>query len=289
MRRLVVLLLILALVGSSVAPFFSVKADPMFIEVPAPANSNPIIKITSPKENATYTDGTINVCFTVTGVKDPNFTQLSISEGWYRGDFTHMSLLGWYKGDWMEDFQRAYEVGEYDYSIPIFLQYNFNVTGIPFGAHSLLITASGGASFIKNNSDMRTYMCRLATTLCVNFSVRTNPIIKFPRLQNETFETSSLPLNFTVDHSVTEMAYSLDGQEPVTISGNTTLTDLPNGQHNVIIYATDEFGNTDASDTLLFNVAVPEFPVVPVVVASVIAVVLAVAGLVVYFKKHKLR
>jgi len=277
MRRLVVLLLILALIGSSVAPFLSVKADPyLFQTAPAPANSNPIIKITSPKENATYTNGTINVCFTVTGSNNPIFYA--------------MSLLGSYKGDWMKDFQRAYgQVGEdfgEHYEIPIFLQYNFNVTGIPFGEHSLLIKAYGTAYFHNNNHTIPSYGCSLATTLCVNFSVRTNPIITFPSLQNATFETSSLPLNFTVDHPVSEMVYCIDGQETVPISGNTTLTGLSNGQHNVTVYATDEFGNTDASNILFFNVNAPESSV-PVVAAFVVIVVCAGVTFLVFFKKQK--
>ena len=82
------------------APFLCVKANPMFIEAPAPANSIPIIRIESPQENATYTNGTINVCFTVTGSKDPSFVD--------------MGLTGWYRGDWMNNSERAYgEVGVY--------------------------------------------------------------------------------------------------------------------------------------------------------------------------------
>jgi hypothetical protein len=274
MHRLVMLLLILALVGSTVAPFLSVKGNPLYIEAPAPANSNPIIKITSPKENATYTNGTINVCFTVIGSKDPSFVV--------------MSLNGWYKGDWMNNSKIADGmVGEYNSRIPIFLQYNFDVTGIPFGEHSLLITASGSADFIKNNSPIPKYLCSLSSTLCVNFSVRNNPIITFPSSQNCTVTDSSFPLNFTVDHSVTEMAYSLDKQESVPISGNTTLTDLPNGEHNVTVYAADAFGNTGTSDTLFFSVKPPEFPVMPVVAAFVTVVVLIAAGLLVYNKKRK--
>ena len=133
---------------------------------------------------------------------------------------------------------------------------------------------------------------RLERTISIKFSVRADPIIMFAPLQNTTFETSSVPLNFTVDHPVTEMAYCLDGQEPIPISGNTTLTDLANGQHNATVYATDEFGYTGVSDMLFFNINVtkvssPEFPVVPFIAASAIVIVSAVTGVMVYFKKRK--
>lgn len=93
-------------------------------------------------------------------------------------------------------------------------------------------------------------------------------------------------MNFTVDSADTEMAYILYGQEAITINGNTTVTDLPNGRHNVTVYATNAFGYTGTSSTLFFNVDSPEsFPVVPVIAVSAIAVV-GGAILLIYFKKR---
>jgi hypothetical protein len=252
-----------------------VDANPMFIEAPAPANSNPIIRIESPKENATYTNGTINVCFTVTGSKDPGFVD--------------MSLTGWFKGDWMNNSERAYgEVGVY-YRIPIFLQYNFNVTDIPFGEHSIWITASGSANFIKNNQIIPEYVCFLTSTLCVNFSVRNSPIITFPSAQNLTVTNSSFPLNFTVDHPVQEITYSLDGQKSLPINGNTTLTGLANGPHNVTVSATDASAYKGISDILYFYVDTPESPFVPLAVALAIALITIASISLVYFKRRKCR
>jgi hypothetical protein len=74
----------------------------------------------------------------------------------------------------------------------------------------------------------------------------------------------------------------------VTINGNTTLTDLPNGDHNVTIYATDEFGNIGASETVYFSVEVPEpFPTLQVVAVSVAIVAVVAIGLLIYFKKRR--
>jgi hypothetical protein len=278
MRKSVVLLLILTSVLLAIAPFLSVRANPLVVEeVPAKPSWNPIVKIISPTENETYTNGTINLCFTVAGADDPRFTQ--------------MTLVGAYKGDWMEDFERAYgQVGEDNgehYGIPIFLKYDLNVTDIPYGEHNLLIKAYGTLNFMENNGALPLYGCLLNKTLSVDFFVRTNPIIMFPSRQNATFKTSSVPLNFTVDHSVTEMAYIIDGQDSVSIDGNTTLTGLSNGQHNVTVYATDSLGKTDVSAMQFFYVDAPEFPVVPFVAVSAVVVVSAVAGVMVYFKKRK--
>ena len=85
-------------------------------------------------------------------------------------------------------------------------------------------------------------------------SLRPKPTIVFPSIQKGNFTESSLPLNFTVDYDISKITYCLDGQENVSVSGNTTLTGLSNGQHNVTVYATDTLGNVDASNSLSFNI-----------------------------------
>jgi hypothetical protein len=103
--------------------------------------------------------------------------------------------------------------------------------------------------------------------------------------QNGNFSTSDIPLDFAVGNQASQIKYSLDGGDNVIITGNTTLTGLPNGCHNVTVYETDEFGNTGASETVYFTVEVP-FPTI-LVVASIIGVIVAGVGLLVYFTKRK--
>jgi hypothetical protein len=91
-----------------------------------------------------------------------------------------------------------------------------------------------------------------------------------------------------VDEPVNWTAYSLDGEENVTITGNTTIADLPNGLHNVTVYANDTLGNMGVSEIINFTIAIPQpFPVVPIAVASIASVVIVSAALLVYFKKRK--
>jgi len=106
---------------------------------------------------------------------------------------------------------------------------------------------------------------------------------------NQEFNESSVPLFFTVDKQTAWIGYSLDGQDNVTISGNTTITDLPNGLHNVTVYARDEFDNMDASETISFSVAEePEpFPTALVAVAFIASAAAVSAALLVYFKKRR--
>ena len=77
----------------------------------------------------------------------------------------------------------------------------------------------------------------------------------------------------------------MDGQRNATTAGNTTLTNLPYGEHNVTVYATDMAGHTGASETVYFSVEEP-FPTT-MVITPVLSVVVLGVGLAAYFKKHK--
>jgi N-acetylneuraminic acid mutarotase len=102
--------------------------------------------------------------------------------------------------------------------------------------------------------------------------------------ENQNYNVSSVSLAFTVNRPVVWMGHSLDGRETVTITGNTTLSGLSNGLHNITVYARDEFENTGASETISFSVDVP-VPT-PLVVTAVVTVVAIGVGLLVYFKKR---
>jgi hypothetical protein len=280
MRKQTVLLLILALVMSTTAPFLSVRANPHLPVVPSapvPEGVYLIMRMASPTWNIVYENGTVNVYLNVS-TKAPDNVSTTV-------------MLTTYQGDWMQEsrwctFPRRTSIMYRS----DFIQYNFSITGIPFGEHRLNFTAHAQGNFALENTSARVFS--LKKTISMKISVRANPIITFASLQNATFEASSVPLNFTVDHSVTEISYCLDGQEPIPISGNTTLSDLANGQHNVTVYATDEFGYTGVSDILFFNVNVTkvdasEIPMAPFNAVSAVVVVTAVAGMMVYFKKRK--
>jgi hypothetical protein len=88
--------------------------------------------------------------------------------------------------------------------------------------------------------------------------------------ENTTYLGSEIPLNFTLNEQVSWMGYSLDGQEMVTVDGNTTLSGLTVGSHNITVYATDTLGNTAASETVTFSVAA--FPTTIIVALAVVAV-----------------
>jgi parallel beta-helix repeat protein len=104
---------------------------------------------------------------------------------------------------------------------------------------------------------------------------------------NQAYNESSVDLVFTTDEAVNWTAYSLDGKQNVTITGNSTITGIPNGSHNLIVYANDTFGNMGTSETLTFTIAVPEsFPTLLVAAGLGVAVLVVGLGLFFYFKKR---
>jgi hypothetical protein len=114
----------------------------------------------------------------------------------------------------------------------------------------------------------------------------TTPSIMLISPQNGTFNTSNVTLDFAVDNSAFLFKYSLDGGENVTVSGNTTLTELAYGHHNITVYARDRLGNIGASETIYFNVEKPPTALI-VFVVIIVAVISAGSGLLIYHIKRK--
>ena len=74
--------------------------------------------------------------------------------------------------------------------------------------------------------------------------------------QNTTYTVSEIPLTFTLNAPVSWAGYSLDGQANITIIGNSnsTLTNLTQGLHSIIVYANDTAGEMASSQTIDFTI-----------------------------------
>jgi undecaprenyl-diphosphatase len=70
---------------------------------------------------------------------------------------------------------------------------------------------------------------------------------------NTTYTVREISLNFTVSAPVSWVGYSLDGAANTTVIGNTTLTNLAQGSHSVIVYANDTAGEM-TSQTVYFTI-----------------------------------
>ena len=179
-----------------------------------------------------------------------------------------------FMGDWYDRYEDLPKID--------FEKLSLNLTNIPDGNHTLSVYAVGQGF---DTSMFNNYVFYVTGFSKVNFVVDTiPPTVTVFSLENKTYQPSDLPLNFSVNESVSQVAYSLDGKGKVTIIGNTTLTNLTCGEHNVIVYATDNAGNIGASETITFTIEEP-FPATLVASASVATVAVMGLGLLVYFKK----
>lgn len=152
---------------------------------------------------------------------------------------------------------------------------NTTLTGLPNGSHKITIYANNTYGNMVHPETI---------SFTVELDTQPPKVAVFP-IENKTYDQDNLPLKFTVDESTSWMGYSLDGQANVTLFGNSTLTELSFGLHELTVYANDTFGNMGASETISFTIEEP-FPTT-LAIASVIAIAVVGVGLLFYFKKRK--
>jgi hypothetical protein len=141
---------------------------------------------------------------------------------------------------------------------------NTTLTELPEGNHSITVYANDTFSNIGSSG-------------LVYFAIDTvPPSVSILLPENGTYGTNEIHLNFTVNEPVSWVAYSLDGQENVTITKNITLAGLADGSHSLIVYAKDMVENIGVSETIYFSIE--PFPTTLVVAATAATIIAASAG-----------
>jgi hypothetical protein len=236
-----------------------------FARIPAPVH--PQITILSPKDNSIYASNALTIAF-------------NVSINFERGG-SQISYVA-YKASWQQDEITVYDSKTNGSLSELF--YTLNLTGIPEGKQTVRISAGGGGHYYDEENGLLLFNDAYNST-SISFTIHR---VSISSPQNKTYDTSDVPLSFEVHFSFKPVAYSLDGQDRVAVSGSTWLVDLPEGDHNVTVYVMDKAGNLKSSETVYFSVDAPEsFPIIFVAAASVTAVVVVGVGLLLYFKKRK--
>jgi len=130
---------------------------------------------------------------------------------------------------------------------------NTTLSGLSLGSHDLTVYANdtSGNWGLDN----------------VGFAVadETSPVVTIVSPMNTTYYTTDVSLEYKVDEEYPDwVGYSLDGVANVTLTGNTTLSWLSLGSHDLTVYANDTSGNWD-SDTVYFTVEDATPPVVTII------------------------
>ena len=231
------------------------------INVPSDAKP-PIVSIESPQNDTNYSD-TFNISFSV---KAPQYYSRSvIVDVFYTIDNETVTVPH-------ELWTLTQGPGISQYSTSII------PPSLLAGNHSLKIRAQGGSYDFYNFFLIDGYSQ-------VYFVIRGAPSFELLTDQSANITFSSFPLNFTVDQPTSWLGYSLDNSANVTIDGNTTLTGLSDGNHSLIVYGNNTFGDMAKSETINFTAKEPETSLALTVIASVIIAVTISLGLLIYFRR----
>ena len=241
----------------------------------------PAITIFAPQNNSAYAMNTILFSINVSLPESSTASSTLIYYVIYEADWQQGQVL-LYNSSQVNYNDRI----ESSFNLPknLYFQYTQDLTGIPDGNHRLIVTVVAGGIYRTVVWGFFRFMINGSSS--VFFTIGGPPSISVLSIENKTYTTTDIPLNFTVNALASQNTYSLDGQENVTIAGNTTLTGLANGDHNLTIYAKDEAGNIGVSETIHFSVNVP-FPTALVTTASGALVTVIGIGLAVHFKRRR--
>ena len=269
---------------SHIFPAYSGEADP-------PSDTQPPrITILSPERNSTLNTNNLHVSF-------------KVEVGQSQSAESKMIQDVYYKADWLENKTYVYEYSPSSLNHPekkTDFSTTLNLTGIPEGRHTVIICATENGTYYDPpfsewpmwslEFNVKTYSFQIVGASAVSFTIDVTPlnVTVLPITNQILVESgkSDVPLNFTVNGLASKISCALDGQDNVTIAGNTTLAGISIGAHNIVVYVWDEAGNVGCSEIISFTVAAPEhFPVVPVAILAIVAAS-AVIGLL-YHERRK--
>jgi hypothetical protein len=265
----------------------SVKANPLsqaqYAGTNEPSSKASIIVSSTentPINNTIHNQNSLSLFLNVSYTNPNNIPHSFYSQAWY---YTEYLSKVYFKADWQQNETHVYTRNYYQPRIDEFNHY-LNFTGIPEGKHNVTFYAVQDGIYAPSLYEYYSLGKKISSS--VFFVIDTVcPNVSISSVQNITYNTPDITLNFEVDEPVLQTSYSLDGQDNITIAGNITLNGLSNGVHNVTVYATDGAGNVGASETTYFSVEEP-FPALPIATASIASVAFLGVGLI-YFKKNK--
>lgn len=260
-------------------------ADPYIDYKFVAAPVHPIITILSPENSTVYASNNLTLNFNsiIDNRSDYLYFQVRIKSVYYQTSWQtdNVTLYRWSDNDPLNLNDDDPFINEYSCKL--------SLTGIPEGKQTVTIIVTEAGSYADG-----AIWCSFGTvdSETVSFVIDTTPPnVSILQMENATYTETEIPLNFTVNEAVSKIAYALDGYENVTVTGNTSLTGLSYGAHNLTVYAVDVAGNTGVSETIYFTISEPEptpepFPTT-MVIAPIASVAVVGVVLLVYLKKRK--
>jgi hypothetical protein len=278
---LLLAILLLAVAFSQLAALASANPIGMFPTQPEPL----IVTLQSPKNASRCLQEQMSIVFTLQNPTLGGAHSITYAvDGQNRGD-----VNGKVTAKEGERFLGFYDKETYSAIV--------SLSGLPDGWHILTVNAAGESPYSPDKG-LNSIIADVygSDSITFLFDTRTPNITIFSP-QNQTYRLTVLPLNFSISEKADWIGYSLDSQTPTTISGNGSLTGLPQGNHQLTLYANDTIGRKGTSETINFSITEaattendsktePE-PIPYALVASVSGAAAAIAaGAVYYFRKR---
>jgi hypothetical protein len=177
--------------------------------------------------------------------------------------------------------------------------YTATLSGLSAGVHRLVISASYTYYSDSPRKDFHRPASGVSDAAVFTVTDAALHVLVYSPYSAETYNPTTLPLNFSVSKPASWMGYSLDDEAPVTITGNTTLSNLSEGTHMILVQAKDALGSIGVSKPVMFKVETearqaaqpPEpqtapFPITLVDLSIVASATVVGIVLLVYFKKR---
>jgi hypothetical protein len=212
--------------------------------VPPAGTFPPGISISSPSDRRTFNMNTISLNFTMS----------------YRSNYYAMSTLYingisipgiFYQGDWQQN--ATYIDLKNIRVLPNPLENCIILTDVPDGNRNISVWATEIGYYHPDYFNY--YSFHLSGSSSVSFVVDTvSPSISAANMKNKVYNSTDVPLNFTMNEKTAKIVYSIDGQGNNTYTENMTVAGLSEGQHHLTVYAWDIAGNVGASETIHFTV-----------------------------------
>jgi hypothetical protein len=121
----------------------------------------------------------------------------------------------YYEEDWLPNKTYALEYRAPDpftlsnkHDFPPTFTYNLNLTGIPDGKHNITIHASELGYYLIDANLFWYHSFYIDVSSSISFTIETGPpSISVLSLENKTYATSDIPLNFTVNEPVSQISF----------------------------------------------------------------------------------
>jgi hypothetical protein len=243
-KKVIVIILFAVLLLSTTSNLVGLaSANPMFLSwyPPEPITSPPIIVVQSPLQEEKVDSTVAWLNFTVT---KPSEWVTQARNGYMPERYeVPVRLISYsYTLDGLEG--PVFYVKDDFHSVdnPVTLEetlsFSTNLT-LREGPHNLKVTLEGESAYYPSTKTGELFgtVRKYWSSDTVSFDAGRAPKILILSMQNTTYNSTSVDLSFLVDETAPQIAYSLDAQKNVTVAGNTTLTDLFVGVHNVTVYA----------------------------------------------------